>query len=229
MNFVRRFTEKYYGWKYRIKEKPGRLADVAVMVRDKKREEAFEKMLNEVAAKAKPCARTKAELIEYLTETYNMQLVEVTARELEHAKVNYIMEVCPRVLSVQPMKLSTDGKPPTKDQFLAWCANREQVDAEARAYPVEKLPLNVSKYAVVYTLSSGNVVDLSMILTEPDDHWHIQASSRSGNAADQAELETILDDIDFFQGVTEEDIRTHSLRFQMYASRLTKFAENYRL
>lgn len=197
------------------------------MFPEQQEEEAFAKKLEEFAAILKPCYQTNAQLKVCFAEKYQMQEMALTDREVEQEKVQYLLNECPQVLPVQPMKLSEYGKPPTRAQFLAWCENREQVEQAARVYPLEKLPLAVSKYAVRYLLANDNYVELAVIFEDYTDNLHLTAkegrgslSDTKGMQKDAAEVQHIIRELMLAKGVTEEDIRTRSPRFQLYVSRL---------
>ena len=91
---------------------------------------------------AQPCEKSLDEVIAHLTETYHARKIELTDGEKTSIKINILLNHYPDLIHREPMPEN-----PTPEQICAW-HERDTSFGEARAYPIEKLDLEMEGYEI---------------------------------------------------------------------------------
>ena len=86
-----------YRMKYRsIKTKDGA---IGIICTGNKKKNDFDKKVDELSKVTVPCYKTNSQVINYIKEKYNFQQVDISDKELENYKMNYILGKHPEFLS----------------------------------------------------------------------------------------------------------------------------------
>ena len=191
---------------------------VGVIIGSKKNNDDFNHRLDEIAEKTSPCYKSNDEVLVYICERYNLKSVTLSQSAVANYKVNYIMNVCPEVLTTPEYKIPDSKKSPTRKQMQAFHENSNKRFDEAFNYPDELLGLELEGYIFTYTLSDGYEIEFRITTERTHDQISISSSvNRTISADEQKIISRILNEIDIYKGVKQEDIEKHTNRFLGYA------------
>ncbi len=223
-NIIGFFTsDKFKGIYYRIKYRPKRgeaAASAVFNVRSKYslKNDDYAKRLDSFSKTLTPCAKTNAEVFEYLNSKYELTPVEASEKKLKSFKINYILNVRPDVLTTPEYRISTD-KAPSRKEYLAWSENNDKRFKETISYPMEKLDLDLSAYSFKYSFESGNYTEFLVVFENNTDEIYVSGSSSCSLSEEEGNImRRIGDDIALFKGITQYDIDNKTNKFKGYAS-----------
>ncbi len=210
-----KLKDLYYRVKYRsIKTKDGA---IGIICTDKNKKNDFDKKVDELSKITVPCYKTNSQVINYIKEKYNFQQVDISDKELENYKVNYILGRHPELLTISQKGYPQDA---SRKIILEIHEHNEKVFEEARNYPFEKLNLDIEMYKMNYSLKGDTKVEFNIIADNTNDE--ISGSASMTNAkhteTDVRIVHGILDDISIYKGVKQEDIENKTMKFMCYAS-----------
>ena len=174
----------------------------------------------EIEQKIVPCAKTKEEFRVYLTETLGMQQVPINEVELRDTKAQFIIKLCPEILTTAKISVQEDmydALQSVKDRFL-----------EAKNIPLEQTSFVITKYAMEYYVGTHKLADVIVYLEENSFTYYAAGNSYTRTDEEDRQARYLFDDIILFRGVTEEDIRTKSEWYSSYAALLTSHAREGR-
>ncbi len=210
-----KLKELYYRVKYRsIKTKDGA---IGIICTDKSKKNDFDKKVDELGKITIPCYKTNREVINYIKEKYNFQQVDVSDKELENYKVNYILEKHPELLTISQKVYPQNA---SRETILEIHEHNEKVFEEARNFSFEKLNLDIEMYKMNYSLNDDIEVEFNIIADNTNDEICGSASmiNAKHTETDARIIHSILDDISIYKGVKQEDIDNKTKRFICYAS-----------
>ena len=204
-----------YRMKYRsIKTKDGA---IGIICTGNKKKNDFDKKVDELSKVTVPCYKTNSQVINYIKEKYNFQQVDISDKELENYKMNYILGKHPEFLSTTQKGYPQNA---SRETILEIHEHNEKVFEEARNFPFEKLNLDIEMYKMNYSLNDDIEVEFNIIADNTNDE--ICGSASMTNAkhteTDARSVHSILDDISIYKGVKQEDIDNKTMKFLIYAS-----------
>lgn len=210
-----KLKDLYYRVKYRsIRTKNGA---IGIICTANKKKNDFDEKVDELSKITVACYKTNSQVINYITEKYNFQKVEISDEELENYKVNYILGKHPELLTN-----SQKGYPQnaSRETILRIHEHNEKVFEEARNFPFEELNLDIEMYKMICSLEDDIELEFRIIADNTNDE--ICGSASMTNAkhteTDTRIVHSILDDISIYKGVKQEDIDNKSMKFVCYAS-----------
>lgn len=220
-----KLRQLYYKIKYsNLKSESGA---VGVVIGKKKNKDDFNAMLEEIAARTSPCYKTNDEVLAYIREKYNLTQITPSRSAVANYKVNYIMNVCPEVLTTPEYKLPDGNKSPSRKQMQAFHESSNKRFSEAFDYPMEKLGIELECYTFTYALPDGSEVIFKINADKTNDHLGLSSSvNRSVSEEEQKIISNIHNEIDVFKGVTKEDIDNRTKRFMGYAMAVNELEKN---
>lgn len=204
---------------YKIKYSNLKGGAVGVIIGNKKSKTDFDEKFAEIAERATPCYKTNDEVLSYIRERYNLTPDRLSRSAVENYKVNYIMNVCPKLLETPEYKIPQGKKAPTRKQMQMFHENSNKRFSEAFDYPMEKLGLELECYTFTHPLADGSDITFKIVSDKTHDQLALSSSvNRSVTPDEQKNISRILNEIDIFKGVTKEDICNRTNRFLGYAA-----------
>jgi len=170
-----------------------------------------------------PNAKTKEEFRTYITEVLGMVRVPMTEMDLIDQNAQFILKLCPELLTTPLVEYPT-GCTPTMEEQSAVMDNHTKRFMEARKIPLERTGFVFTKYMLEWYVDTYKLADIEVFLEE--NTYTYTASGRTYSRTDEEErvVRHFIDTINIFRGVTEEDIRTKSEWYNTYVTYLTGHA-----
>lgn len=210
-----KLKELYYRVKYRsIKTKDGA---IGIIYTDSKKKSDFDKKVDELRKITVPCYKSNPQVINYIKEKYDFKQVDISDKELENYKVNYILGKHPELLTISQKVYPQNA---SRETILEIHKHNEKVFEEARNYPFEKLNLDIEIYKMNYSVNSDIEIEFKIIADNTNDEISGSASMTNvkHNETDSRNIHSILNDICIYKGVKQEDIDNKTMKFICYAS-----------
>ena len=183
-----------------------------------KNKKDFDKKIDNFAKKAEPCKKSNKEVLEYLNEKYGINEEALSQTEKESYKVNYILNKRPELLKTP--EIINNKKMLSRKEMAELNENSVSRIKEARAYPFEKLGLELRGFYFQYFLSDSEKLLFHIVSDEKNNAFNIKVSAinREMTDAEHEIISEIIDDIIIFQGITKEDIEKRTPEFLSYAA-----------
>ena len=163
-----------------------------------------------------PCDKSLDEFKQFLIDELGMCQVEWTEHELNRHKAVYIENHHRDWLKTPEQPLPKD-RPPTEEEQSAWLQSHECRHAEAMQIPLEQTGLVFRKYEAEYMQASNQRISITVILEETSYTYEVRSGKNGKFTAEEKEnIDTIVERIMLYKGVSEEDIRTKSQAYQEY-------------
>lgn len=212
---------------YKIKYSNLKGGAVGVIIGNKKSKTDFDEKVAEIADRTLPCYKTNDEVLAFIRERYNLIPDTLSKSAVANYKVNYIMNVCPEVLTTPEHKLPDRKKSPSRKQMQIFHETSNQRFSEALDYPIEKLGLELECYTFTHPLSDGCDIIFKVVSDKTHDQLALSSSvNRSVTPDEQRIISRIHNEIDVFKGVTKEDIDKRTNRFLGYAMAVIELEKN---